>query len=279
MESFLSDNLDMIWIVLALAVTGCLAGVMAGLLGVGGGVVIVPVLFFLFQNYGVSADLSMFVAVGTSLATIIATSISSVASHHRKGAVDWGILKRWSPFMIVGVIVGTWVAAQLSGHVLVGIFAVVAFVVAWRMLLSSPAPHLAERLPGHPLEGIYAFIIGALSVMIGIGGGSMTVPVLNGYNVPIRKAVACSSGLGLAIALPGMIGFAYAGYGLSGLPPYSIGYVNLLAFLLIVPLTVLFAPLGARLAHRLDPGKLKKGFAVFLLLTSLKMMAEAFGLI
>lgn len=273
------ENSEFVAIVIGLLATGVVAGIMAGLLGVGGGIVIVPVLFFLFQSSGISADVSMFVAVGTSLATIIATSISSVASHHRKGAVDWGILKRWSGFVVIGVMAGTWIASGLEGTVLVGIFACVAFVVALRMLLSAPTPHVAERLPGFPLEGVYAFIIGALSVMIGIGGGSMTVPVLNAYNISIRKAVATSAGIGLAIALPGTVGFMIAGYGQAGLPPYSLGYVNFLGFVLIVPLTVLCAPLGAHLAHSLDPAKLKKGFAIFLLLTSLKMMAEALSLI
>lgn len=264
-----------IQIILALSVTGFVAGVMAGLLGVGGGIVIVPVLYFLFQHFGTSPDIAMFVAVGTSLATIIATSISSVRSHHKKGAVDWPLLKSWSIGVVVGVIVGTFVASKLDGHALTVIFSIIAFIVALRMLFNKQGGHIRDGLPGQPLEFIFAFIIGSLSVMVGIGGGSITVPILTAYNFPMRKAVACASGIGLVIALPGAIGFVISGWGVENLPFASLGYVNLLGFVLIVPMTVLCAPLGAKIAHSVNPVYLKKGFAVFLLFTSVKMMFGA----
>ena len=165
---------------------------------------------------------------------------------------------------------------KLHGNVLTILFSILAFVVALRMLISKTGTQVAEKLPGQPLEFIYAFIIGSISVMVGIGGGSISVPILTAYNFPIRKAVACASGIGLVIALPGAIGFVIAGWGAEGLPLGSLGYVNLLGFGLIVPLTVLCAPLGAKLAHTVNPAYLKKGFAVFLLITSIKMMIEAF---
>lgn len=275
-NELLADPVLFSQIVAALLVTGIVAGILAGLLGVGGGIVIVPVLFFLFQQFGVSADVSMFVAVGTSLATIVATSISSVRSHHKKGAVDWILLRNWTPGVVVGVISGTYLASLLDGNILVMMFSVLAFVVALRMFFSSSTAHVGEALPGQPLEFIYSFIIGSLSVMVGIGGGSITVPILSAYNFPMRKAVACSSGIGLIIAVPGAIGFVITGLGIEGTPPGSIGYVNLLGLGLIVPMTVLCAPLGAKIAHSVNPLYLKKGFALFLLITSLKMMSKAF---
>lgn len=275
-NELLSDPIFLLQIVAALLVASAFAGILAGMLGVGGGIVIVPMLYFLFQQFGVSADLAMFVAVGTSLATIIATSVSSVRSHHKKGAVDWVLLKSLTPGVVIGVVVGTYLASLLEGKVLVMMFSILAFVVALRMLFSSADGHIKDGLPGQPLKFIYSFIIGSLSVMVGIGGGSITVPILSAYNFPIRKAVACSSGIGLVIAVPGAIGFVIAGLGVEGTPPGSIGYVNLLGFALIVPMTVLFAPLGAKLAHTVNPLYLKKGFAVFLLITSLKMMSKFF---
>ena len=276
MGALLSDPVLLMQIGAALAATGFVAGVMAGLLGVGGGIVIVPVLYYLFQQFGINADTAMFVAVGTSLATIIATSISSVRSHHKKGGVDWALLRKWTPGVVIGVIAGTVLASYLEGNVLVILFSILAFIVALRMIFSSNGGHFAEQLPGQPLEFIYAFIIGSLSVMVGIGGGSISVPILSAYNFPMRKAVACASGIGLVIAIPGAIGFMVAGWGVEGTPPGSIGYVNLLGFTLIVPMTVLCAPLGAKIAHTVNPAHLKKVFAVFLLITSIKMMMGAF---
>jgi len=277
-DQLFSDPLFLIQVLAALAATGCFAGVLAGLLGVGGGIVIVPVLYFLFQTFGASADVSMFVAVGTSLATIIATSISSVRSHHKKGAVDWPLLKKWAPGVVIGVIAGTVLASFLEGQVLTVMFSILAFVVALRMLLSKNGAHFADGLPGQPLEFVFAFIIGSLSVMVGIGGGSISVPILSAYNYPMRKAVASAAGIGLVIAVPGALGFVVAGWGAPGLPVGSLGYVNLLGFGLIVPMTVLCAPVGAKIAHSVNPLYLRKGFAVFLLLTSTKMMYGALGL-
>ncbi len=275
MNFVVSDPVLVFQIIAALTATGIAAGIIAGLLGVGGGILIVPVLYHLFLLFGIDADVSMFMAVGTSLATIIATSISSVRAHHKKGAVDWVLLKKWTPGVVIGVASGTWLASLLEGSILVIMFSILAFFVALRMLFSGNATHLAEQLPGKPLQFVYAFFIGSLSVMVGIGGGSISVPILTAYNFPIRKAVACASGIGLIIAVPGAIGFMVTGWGAEGTPPGSIGYVNLLGFALIVPLTVLCAPLGAKLAHTVNPSYLKKGFAVFLLITSVKMMMGA----
>ncbi len=276
MSTLFSDPVFIAQTAGVLALTGVIAGVIAGLLGVGGGIVIVPVLYFFFLKLNISTDVAMHVAVGTSLATIIATSISSVRSHHKKGGVDWVLLRRWTPAIVIGVIAGTILASFLKGQVLTLMFAILAFMVALRMLLSGKGGHLAEKLPGQPLELIYAFIIGSVSVMVGIGGGSITVPILSAYNFPMRKAVACASGIGLVIAVPGAVGFVVAGWGVEGLPAGSTGYVNLLGFCLIVPLTVLCAPLGAKIAHSVNPDYLKKGFALFLLITSIKMMLGSF---
>lgn len=276
MNDLFSDPVLLAQIAASLGLTGVIAGVLAGLLGVGGGIVIVPVLFFLFQSFGVETSLAMMVAVGTSLATIIATSISSVRSHHKKGAVDWALLKRWTPGVVVGVVCGTGLAALLRGEILTILFGVLALSVALRMFFSAKDSAVRDGLPGGPLEFFYAFVTGCLSVMVGIGGGSISVPILSAHNVPMRTAVASAAGIGLVIALPGAIGFMVSGYQTEGLPPFSLGFVNFLGFALIVPLTVLCAPLGAKIAHSVNPALLKKCFAVFLFITSIKMISQSF---
>lgn len=274
-DGLLSDPMFLMQIIAGLLLAGFFAGVLAGLLGIGGGIVIVPVLYFLFQEFGISADVAMFVAIGTSLAIIIATSLSSLRSHHKRGGVDWDLLKSWSPGVIIGVIAGTYIASLLNGNMLVILFSILAFCISIRFLFFSKSASLSNKLPGQPLESIFTFLIGSLSVMVGIGGGSFTVPILTAYNYPIRKAVACSSGIGLLIAIPGAIGFIVAGWGAEGTPPGSIGYVNLLGFALIAPMTVLCAPLGAKITHSISPHYLTKIFGIFLLATSIKMMTQA----
>ncbi len=276
-DAVFADPALLVQIVIALVITGVIAGLLAGLLGVGGGIVIVPVLFFLFQTIGVDGDVAMHVAVGTSLATIIATSISSVRSHHRQGAVDWTLLRRWVPGIVGGVVIGTVLAAHLSGHILTLIFAIFAFLVALRMLFSKTGGYVVDGLPGLALQLFYSLVIGIVSVMVGIGGGAMTVPILNAHNYPMRKAVATASGIGMVIALPGTVGFIVAGWTVQNLPPFSWGYVNMLGFLLIIPLTVLCAPWGAKIAHSVNPTYLKRGFAVFLLVSSVKMLLKVFS--
>ena len=243
----------------------------------GGGIVIVPVLYFLFQALGVEAGVAMFMAVGTSLATIIPTSLSSARSHLKRGSVDRVLLRSLGPAIFVGVVAGTLAAAVVKGPVLTGLFAVLALAVAANMLFRQDSKPLRPSVPeGLGRQGLGAFI-GSLSVMVGIGGGTLGVPILTACAVPIHRAVGTAAAIGLIIALPGAVGFALAGWDAAGRPPFSLGYISLLGFACIVPATVLCAPLGARLAHSLRPTPLRRLFAIFLLLTGGRMLYGVLG--
>lgn len=257
---------------LLLLATGVFAGVIAGLLGVGGGAVVVPVLFHLFTHLGVDESVRMKVAVGTSLATIVATAWSSAATHWRRGTVDAAFLRSYGPVVMAGVLVGSAVASWVRGPVLTGVFAVVALAVAAQIAFGSPS----WRLGAEPPKGLARIgiggAIGALSAMMGIGGGTMTVPVMTMYGYPVNKAVGTSAAMGFLIGVPGTIGFIAGGLGIDGRPPLSLGYVSLAGLALIAPTSILCAPLGARLAHRLDTRLLRRVFAVFLAFTSARMV-------
>lgn len=258
----------------AVVAAGGLAGVLAGLLGVGGGIVIVPVLFHGFSFLGVDESVRMHLAVGTSLATIIPTSIISARSHHGKGAVDIALLKSWAIAIFVGVLIGTVVAGIVRGDVLTAVFAIVAIAVAANMAFRPEGWAIREAVPsGFSLAGL-GVVIGALSAMMGIGGGTLTVPILSACKYPIRKAVGTASAVGLIIAVPGAIGFALAGLEVPDRPPGSLGYVNLIGLALIVPATMLTAPLGAKIAHTINPKMLRRAFALFLFLTSVRMFYD-----
>ncbi|MGM0560907.1 MAG: sulfite exporter TauE/SafE family protein [Pseudomonadota bacterium] len=272
----LNDPLLLIFWALAMLGVGAFAGLIAGLLGVGGGIVIVPALYHVLALMDVSEAIRMHVAVGSSLAIIIPTSLISARSHYRREAVDVPLLKRWILPLLVGVIVGAVVAAYLNGNVLAAVFAVVALLVSIRMLRGEDTLNLAESLPGEPIRSLLASFIGMVSTMMGIGGGTLTVPLLSACNYPIRRAVGTASAVGIVIAIPGAIGFLVSGQGIEGRPPLTIGYINLVAFCLIVPTTTLLAPYGARLAHTIKPGRLKIAFALFLLATSLRLFYDLF---
>jgi len=261
----------------ALLSTGIVAGILAGLLGVGGGIVIVPVLYHLLSYIGVAEEVRMHVAVGTSLATIILTSISSARAHYKKGAVDTDLLKSWGIVIFLGVLGGTWMASIVNATILTGIFAVLALLVAANMAFRPEGVHISDKLPKSPIKEVLALFIGWFSAMMGIGGGTFSVPILTLFNYPIRKAVGTASAIGLIIAIPGTTGFLLAGLEATDLPPGNFGYVNILGFLIIVPMTILFAPVGAHIAHSINTGMLKKAFALFLFLTSLRMFYGIFG--
>jgi uncharacterized membrane protein YfcA len=262
---------DLLPFAFALLATGAVAGVLAGLLGVGGGIVIVPVLFNLLPFLGVDESVLMHVAVGTSLATIIPTSIISARAHHKRGGLDLELLKSIGPLIFIGVVLGTVLGGNVRGEILTGIFAAVALLVAANMAFRREGMILAESLPTGPLRWLLGMIIGGFSVMMGIGGGTLSVPLLTAFNVPIRRAVGTASAIGLVIGVPGATGFILAGLGEPNLPPGNLGYANLIGVALIIPMTMLTAPLGAKIAHSINPALLRKAFAVFLLLTALKM--------
>lgn len=268
---FLTTNLATL---VALVATGVFAGILAGLLGVGGGIVIVPVLFFLFQSFGISAESAMVIATATSLATIIPTSISSIRSHHNKGNVDFALLKRWAMFIFVGVLAGSWLVTRVDGTWLTGLFGVIAILSALNMLLRTGKSALYQQLPNAKGQSLMASSIGFFSSMVGIGGGTISVPLLTLYNYPAHKAVGTAAAIGLIISLPGAITMLLLGSTPLDAPVGTFGLVNTIGFVCIVPLTVLFAPVGAALAAKLDGAKLKKVFAVVLLITGLRMLAQ-----
>jgi len=268
---FLLDNLT---VILSLMGTGIFAGLLAGMLGVGGGIVIVPVLFFLFQALGVSPDSAMVIATATSLATIVPTSISSIRAHNAKGNVDIVLLKAWAPFILVGVLVGSYLVTIVNATFLTLLFGVIATLSATNMLVGKKEA-IFNQLPSPAGQSVMASCIGLFSSMVGIGGGTLTVPTLTFCNYPAHKAVGTAAAVGLIISLPAALTLLFVGTAPVDAPFATVGYVNLLGFACIVPLTVLFAPVGANIASKSDAGLLKKIFAVVLIITGLRMLAQA----
>lgn len=263
---------QLMWFVLTLLAGGALAGVLAGLLGVGGGIVIVPMLYHVLQAYGVGADVAMPLAVGTSLSTIVLTSLVSARKHHRHGGVDWALLRAWFWPVVVGVGVGTAAAQWVPAAGLRIGFGILAVLVAAHMLLTARrALRPFDQLPRQSMQRVLGVGVGAVSSLLGIGGGTVTVPLLSLFSYPIRRAVATAAVFGFVIAVPATIGYVAAGWGVPGRPPGSSGYVNWLAFAAVVPATMLLAPLGVRLAYRLEVTRLKQVFALFLLAVGIKM--------
>jgi uncharacterized membrane protein YfcA len=260
-----------------LLASGLAAGLIAGLLGVGGGIVVVPVLHVVLTATGMAPESTMHVAVGTSLATIIPTAISSSRAHWKKDAVDLDLLKAWGPAVAVGVMIGAALGGRLTSGALTLIFAVVALLVAANMVFRRDAAPLTDRLPGAPLKHVLGMVVGLFSVLMGIGGGTLSVPILTACSFPIRRAVGTASAIGLIIAVFGATGYVISGWGVPDRPPFSLGYVNLAGFGLIIPASILTAPLGARIAHAIDPQHLKSFFAFFLVLVSAKMFWSVFS--
>ncbi len=255
----------------AYLVIGVIAGVMAGLLGVGGGLVIVPALAIVYSFTSIPETVLMHMAVGTSLATIVVTSIASIRAHHQRGAVLWTIFLRITPGIVGGALAGSAVAGWMPGDLLRTLFGGFAILVAVQMAFGLK-PEGGRQLPGAFAMGLTGAGIGAVSAIVGIGGGSMTVPFLSWCNVAVRKAVATSSAVGLPIAMAGAAGFMVTGWGNSQLPAYSSGYIFWPAFAGIVITSMLFAGVGARLAHSLPTATLKRIFALFLLAVGLHLV-------
>lgn len=262
-------------LLLTMLATGAVAGVMAGLLGVGGGIIIVPVLDAALALQGVDPAIRMHIAVGTSLATIIFTSISSARAHHAKGAVDLDITRLWGPFIFVGSLLGSVLAAQVDSSVLSAIFGTVALLVAIQLILPLDDFRPWKTVPRGPGGTIAPTLIGLLSAMMGIGGGTFSVALLAMMSQPIHRAVGTAALFGLLIAVPGTLGFMVNGWGDPRLPVASLGYVNLVGVALIAPMTVVMAPFGAKLAHRLSKRQLSTFFGLFLLVVSVRMLLRA----
>ena len=259
----------------AMLATGCVAGVLAGLFGIGGGIVIVPVLEAALGFLGVDPAIRMHVAVATSLATIIPTSVSSALAHHRRKSVDFDIVRRWAVFVLIGALLGAWIASQVHSRVLALVFATLALLVAAKMVLFPETRNLTSAVPRGPLMPVIPTAIGCFSSMMGIGGGTFSVMTMSLFNIPIHRAVGTAALFGLIISLPATLGFIVTGWGDLRLPAGNLGFVSLVGFAVIAPATVLTAPLGARIAHGLSQQRLGMLFGVFLLLVSLRLFYRA----
>ncbi|WP_291328039.1 sulfite exporter TauE/SafE family protein [Desulfovibrio sp. UCD-KL4C] len=265
----------MISTLLIFIILGAIAGLLAGLLGIGGGLVIVPILYFALPPLGVSEAQLMHVALGTSLATIIFTSISSMRAHNSRGAIRWDIFKRITPGILIGTFLGSCFASYLNTNVLKVIFVIFLYYVASQMLLGLK-PKASRQVPEKwGLIGAGG-AIGAMSSLVGIGGGTLSVPFLTMCNIQIHTAIGTAAAIGLPLALAGTAGYIWTGIGVQGLPSWSIGYVFLPALIGIVCTSMLTAPYGAKLAHSLPVAKLKMIFAILLFLVATKMLISLF---
>lgn len=263
--------------IVSLIAVGLFAGLVAGMFGIGGGAVIVPVLFFLFDEMGFG-ETAMHVAVSTSLATIILTSARSVGAHHGHGAVDWAIIWSWTPWIMFGAACGIGLSGLMSKQMLLGLFGALLMLLSAQMIFGRPSWRLAEQMPAGAGRAGLGIGIGTLSALMGIGGGTFGVSLMTLFATPIHRAVATAAGWGVAIGLPGAVAAIFVGWGREGLPPMSLGFVNLPAFALISVFTVLMAPVGAALAHRLPADNLRKLFGALLVLVAGRMVWQAVGL-
>jgi uncharacterized membrane protein YfcA len=260
-----------------LLVAGVAAGILAGLFGVGGGIVMVPALDLAFESAGVPPSVALHLSVATSMATIVPTAVSSARAHAARGAIDSGIARQWAIPIGLGALFGALLATQLQGRVLAGIFATMALLVAVKMLLPLDRVVLRESVPAGVGGALLPAAIGSLSAMMGIGGGTLSVPSMTLCGVPVHKAVGTAALLGLLISVPAALGYLFAQSPGEIVPPYTVGYVSLPGFAFLSPATWLAAPLGAAIAHRLDRRALSAGFGLFLLVVALRMLYRVFS--
>lgn len=263
------------WVAAYLAL-GAVVGFMAGLLGIGGGAIMVPVLTAMFAQQGMQSENVVHMALGTSMAAIVVTAVSSLRTHHQHQAVLWPVVWRITPAILVGTFAATWLATLLPTRALAIFFSCFMGYVALQMVLNIKPP-ARRQLPGGAGISLAGLIIGGISALVAIGGGSLTVPFLTWCNVRIQQAIGTSAAVGLPIALSGAVGYMINGWSESGMSDYRIGFVYLPAVALISVVTYFTAPVGAHLAHRLPVATLKKIFAALLLLLSLKMLQTVFS--
>lgn len=254
---------------------GAFAGILAGLLGIGGGLVIVPMLTFMFTTQGLPQEYILHLALGTSLASILFTSVSSLRAHHKRGGVIWPVVGRITPGIITGTLFGAWVAARLSTTFLKGFFAVFLYYVAVQMLMGMK-PKPSRQAPGNGGMFCAGNTIGLFSSLVGIGGGTLSVPFLVYCNTAMHTAIGTSAAIGFPIAVAGASGYLLNGLSAKGLPEECVGFIHLTALSGIVLASVCTAPLGARLAHSLPVPKLKKIFACLLFILATRMAWSMF---
>ncbi len=269
----LLDPATLLPLVFALAVAGALIGFLAGLFGIGGGAISVPVFYEVFLTLGHSPDVAMPLAVGTSLAVIIPTSIQSARGHLRRGTVDVDLLRSWAIPVLAGVVVGAAIARFAAPQVFQFVFAAVAAINATKLLSGGKGWRLRDSLPGTAVLRAYGAGMGLVSALMGIGGGAVSTLILTLHNVPIHRAVSTSASVGVLIALPGTLGYMAAGWGRADLPPDAIGFVSLATFGLTIPTSLLTIRFGVALAHRLSRRHLEVAFGLFLAALTLRFLA------
>lgn len=268
----LGDPATLAVIAAVFLIAGAAIGVLAGLFGVGGGGISVPVFFEAFLRLGIDDDIAMPLAVGTSLAMMIPTSINSVRNHHKRGTVDLGILKAWTLPILFGVALGSVLARFGDAWLFQIVFVLVAGANAYRLLLSSGSWRVGDAMPGRLGTSAYGVGIGVLSSLMGVGGGVISNVILTMHGMSMVRAVSTSAGVGVLIAIPGTIGYFFAGLGKEGLPFDALGYVSLLGLVLTAPMAVLTTRIGVTLAHRLPKELLSRLFGIFLALVSLRFL-------
>tara|TARA_Y100000590_G_scaffold413245_1_gene508904 strand:+ start:340 stop:1173 length:834 start_codon:yes stop_codon:yes gene_type:complete len=274
------ENLDqnqIIFIILTMAVSAVPVGFMAGLFGIGGGLITVPVLFYIFNSVGLDQTFIMHLAIGTSFAIIIPTSISSVITHMKYRAVDFDVVKTFGFFVILGVILGTLFAANLKTEGLILFFSIMTMIFSLFFLISKEKPNPIKRKINLFIKILSGFTSGFLSAPMGIGGGIINTPILKMFGYPINVAIGCSAAFGFLISLVGAIGFMISGKYLDIEAPLSIGFVNIPAFLIFVPITTLMAKVGAKTVHKVNKKLIGKLFGIFLLLVSLRLFFEYYS--
>ena len=268
----LSDPLTLLPLIAALVAAGTAIGFLAGLFGVGGGAISVPVFFEIFGALGYSSDVAMPVSVGTSLAVIVPTSISSALGHHKKGTLDLAVLRSWALPILIGVILGATIASFSMPAVFQSVFILVALVIGTKLLSGGKGWKLRKMLPGALGMRFGGITIGLVSAIMGIGGGAVSNLFLTLHGVPIHRAISTSAGVGALIAIPGTIGYVLAGLGRTDLPPGSLGFVSVFAFALTIPTSLLTTRLGVALAHRTPRRSLEIAFGSFLILVAARFI-------
>ncbi|MCT7375536.1 sulfite exporter TauE/SafE family protein [Chelativorans salis] len=253
---------------LAVTASGAVAGLMAGIFGIGGGAILVPVFYQVFGLLGVDDLVRMHLSVGSSLAIIVPTSLRSCRAHVLRGAVDMKLLRSFVVAVPAGVVAASLTAAFISSAGLRAVFAVILFLVGLKLLFNRRGWRIGDTIPGNPVRSLVGFFIGYLSTLMGIGGGILNNTFMTLFGRPIHQAVATSSGVGVLISVPGFLGYIWAGWGLPQLPVASTGYVNWIAVILVIPVTLLVAPLGVRIAHALNKRHLEIAFGLFALFVS-----------
>src|ERR1700758_4782156 len=266
---------ELVWLAVAVMGAGGVTGLVAGLFGIGGGAVIVPVLFEVFRLLGVPEGVRMQLCVGTSLAIIVPTTVRSYRAHRAKGLVVPAVMRSWAVPAVIGVAAGSVTAAFAPAQVFELAFVVIAGVIAAKLLVGRESWVLGRSLPGPAAMAGYGFLVGLASSLMGISGGSLATMVMTLYGVPIHNAVATSAGLGVPITIAGTLGYLIAGLPHQAqLPPLSLGFVSVIGVVMIAPISSWIAPLGARLAHALPRRRLEIGFGLFLLAASLRFLVR-----